>query len=1180
MRSRRLSILTLEDRVTPTVGDLLHTLTPPGSAGGFGYSFAASSQYLVVGSYSDTVGGVSAAGAVDLYNPTTGAFIRTIPNPTPESNDEFGYSIAVAGDTVLVGAPIDNTDGTHTGAAYLFQASTGNLIATLHNPTPDPTTYEWYGCAVGLTSNGVALVGAYLEDSVNLYQGAVYTFNASTGATYGSGELAVPPSVTGGDDFGISIAVGGGRIAVGAGTDSDPGGPTTNAGGVHLYDENTLAYQRSIFDPTPHPLDFFGCSVGLSGNNLVVGAYNEYVGATTNAGAAFVYNASTGALVQTLTQPTPGNGNRFGENVAVSGDTVIVGTPYDGTQGTDNGIAYAFDAPTGTKLATINNPVTNGTSLFGWGVGAYGGDLYAGAYWTDNAYIFEGRPVSSPPQANNDSYNVAENASATQLAVLGNDTAQDTSLLTVSSVTQPSHGTVTISADNKSLLYTPTTNYIGPDSFTYTATDPNGSSTATVSIMVVGPPQAHDDSYHVPENSSATTLTVLANDVADDTNALTVSAVTQPTHGTVTISAGNKSVKYTPAAYYNGPDSFTYTAQDPNGSSTATVHITVDLVNNPPNAKDDEATVNSDSGANAIDVLANDSDPDFGQTVSITQVSQGNHGTVAITGGGTGLTYAPNAGYSGPDHFTYTISDGAGGTATASVVISVQPLGGGNSPPDAQDDSATLMEDAGAQTINVLTNDTDPDAGDTLIITTVTQGQHGTVAIAADGKSVTYNPAPDFAGDDSFLYAISDGHGGTDYASVSVTVNDDVADRLEVVTTPGTAVFTEGDVPLTVDAGLRVSTNNRGITKATIKIVSGYVKGRDVLAFTPAAGLKGSFSSSTGTLTLMGPALSLAPEATLRRVKYKNISSDPIGGVRTIAITVSDPLGIGAPATRRIQVVSVNTPPLVVLGGTAAKFTENGRPVAVASKVKVIDFDNKQAAGATIAITGNFVAAEDVLSVKLKPGITSNYNTATGVLTVTGFARLSAYASMLASVKYSNTSDGPSTATRTISFSVNDGSANSAAVTRTVDVVAVNDAPVLDTSSNPSLPDVSSGNANPSGTTIASLLGSAVIDSDAGALQGVAVTGFTLVGPGTWQYSLDGGSSWTNISFLNGKGLLLRASDMLRFLPSGTSTGTASISYRAWDQTSGTAGQLVTVGIGGGTTAFSLATETATVKVV
>ena len=86
----------------------------------------------------------------------------------------------------------------------------------------------------------------------------------------------------------------------------------------------------------------------------------------------------------------------------------------------------------------------------------------------------------------------------------------------------------------------------------------------------------------------------------------------------------------------------------------------------------DTATVTEDSVANAINVLANDSfAPDTGETLTITAKTNGTNGTVAITGGGTGLTYTPNANFSGSDSFTYTISDGNGGTATATVSVTV-----------------------------------------------------------------------------------------------------------------------------------------------------------------------------------------------------------------------------------------------------------------------------------------------------------------------------------------------------------------------------------------------------------------------------------------------------------------------------------------------------------------------------
>ena len=105
----------------------------------------------------------------------------------------------------------------------------------------------------------------------------------------------------------------------------------------------------------------------------------------------------------------------------------------------------------------------------------------------------------------------------------------------------------------------------------------------------------------------------------------------------------------------------------------ATVSITLTAVNDPPDAVDDVASVPQGAAATAVPVLANDTfAPDVGETLSITVTTAPAHGTVVITGGGTGLTYRPAANYSGPDTFRYTISDGNGGTDTANVNITVR----------------------------------------------------------------------------------------------------------------------------------------------------------------------------------------------------------------------------------------------------------------------------------------------------------------------------------------------------------------------------------------------------------------------------------------------------------------------------------------------------------------------------
>jgi hypothetical protein len=129
-----------------------------------------------------------------------------------------------------------------------------------------------------------------------------------------------------------------------------------------------------------------------------------------------------------------------------------------------------------------------------------------------------------------------------------------------------------------------------------------------------------------------------------------------------------------------------------------------------PECGKDTAAVAEDSGATTIDVLANDTDSDVGNTLTVTAVTAAADGTSALTGGV--VTYAPAANYFGSDSFTYTISDGHSGTDTATVTITITNV---NDPPTVSGDSATVAEDSGATTINVLANDScAPDVGETL----------------------------------------------------------------------------------------------------------------------------------------------------------------------------------------------------------------------------------------------------------------------------------------------------------------------------------------------------------------------------------------------------------------------------------------------------------------------------------
>ena len=204
------------------------------------------------------------------------------------------------------------------------------------------------------------------------------------------------------------------------------------------------------------------------------------------------------------------------------------------------------------------------------------------------------------------------------------------------------------------------------------------------------------------------------------------------------------------------------------GFDTQDGQFTFDLppANNPPMASDDMGTTVEGQSV-MIDVLANDEDAD-GEQLTITAVTQGDDGTIVIAANGVTVTYTPNAGFTGSDDFTYTVSDGTDvATATVTVTVTAPPPPMNNAPV-AMDDEADTNEGESVM-IDVLANDSDAD-GDSLTITDATDGNNGTVNVATDGSSVTYMPNTGFDGEDQFMYTVSDGQGGTDTAAVMVDV--------------------------------------------------------------------------------------------------------------------------------------------------------------------------------------------------------------------------------------------------------------------------------------------------------------------------------------------------------------------------------------------------------------------------
>ncbi|MES9947251.1 MAG: tandem-95 repeat protein, partial [Candidatus Thiodiazotropha sp.] len=452
------------------------------------------------------------------------------------------------------------------------------------------------------------------------------------------------------------------------------------------------------------------------------------------------------------------------------------------TQGTNGSVA--IDPVSGNPVYTPN-PDFNGTDTFTYTI-----DDGNGGTDTATVTVTVGA-VNDAPVATDDAVGTNEDVPVT-VDVLPNDSDPDGDTLTVTSVTQGTNGTVAIDPVSGNPVYTPNPDFNGTDTFTYTIDDGNGGTdTASVTVTVGAvndAPVATDDAIGTNEDVPVT-VDVLPNDSDPDGDALTVTAVTQGTNGSVAIDPVSGNPVYTPNPDFNGTDTFTYTIDDGNGGTdTATVTVTVGAVNDAPVATDDAIGTNEDIPV-TVDVLPNDSDPD-GDTLTVTSVTQGTNGSVTIDPVSGNPVYTPNPDFNGTDTFTYTIDDGNGGTDTATVTVTV---GAVNDAPLATDDTVGTNEDIPV-TVDVLPNDSDPD-GDTLTVTSVTQGTNGSVTIDPVTGNPIYTPDPDFNGTDTFTYTIDDGNGGTDTATVTVTV-DAVNDTPVAI---DDTIDTDEDVPVTVD---------------------------------------------------------------------------------------------------------------------------------------------------------------------------------------------------------------------------------------------------------------------------------------------------------------------------------------------------------------------------------------------
>jgi len=682
-------------------------------------------------------------------------------------------------------------------------------------------------------------------------------------------------------------------------------------------------------------------------------------------------------------------------------------------------------------------------------------------------------PVNDAPVAVNDGsaevplLAVAEDSSASApIAVLTNDTDVDTDPLVVTAASTPD-GTVDI-IGGQTLSFTPTADFNGVASISYTISDGQGGTAGATAFVTVTPvndaPVAVNDGgaetpfVTVAEDSAASApVTVLANDTDVDLDPLAITAANSP-NGTVAIVSGGTALSFTPALNFNGATTISYTISDGQGGSAgATAFVNVTPVNDPPTVAATSATVNEDGSVN-IPLVGNDIDG--GDTLTYQMVAPASKGAVSISG--AVATYTPNANANGADSFTFKANDGTDDSLPASVAINITPV---DDAPVANAQSVSVNED-GSVVITLTGGDVD---GDALFYTAASPTNGGLVQ---SGASVTYTPNPNFNGADGFTFFVYSLPSGTPVFSALATVSITVNPMNDAPTaSAGSATVNEDGsvaIPLSgndIDAGDTLTYQVVApASKGTVNItgaVATYTPNPDANGadgFTFKAN-DGAADSSPALVSVSITALNDHPVAVndgtagvpILTVAEDSAASGPITVLANDSDVDSDPLAITAASSPNGSVT--------IQGGLTLSFT----PAADFNGTTTISYSISDGQGGTAGATAfvnvtpvndNPVAVNDgspaapVLTVAEDSGASASFavlandsDVDSDPLAVTAASSPNGTVAITGGLTLSFTPAADFNGATTISYTISDGQGGTAGATAFVTVTPVNDAP-------------------------------------------------------------------------------------------------------------------------------------------
>ncbi len=293
-------------------------------------------------------------------------------------------------------------------------------------------------------------------------------------------------------------------------------------------------------------------------------------------------------------------------------------------------------------------------------------------------------------------------------------------------------------------------------------------------------------------------------------------------------------------------------------------------------------------------------------------------------------------------------------------------------------------------------------------------------------------------------FTVNDGHlnSNTLTRSITVTAVNDIPVVYGIETAP--LQYTENDEAAVITGSLMITDpDDVNIESAVIRISDNYKIGQDILAFSDGNGIKGSWSSLTGILTLTGTSSLINYREALRSVTYQNNSDTPSTQTREVSFIVNDGNALSRAVIREITLIAVNDVP--VLGEievTPLVYTENEAAKAITATIRATDADDLNLESAVVSISLNYQSGGDILSFTNANGISGTWNSGSGIMNLTGKSSVANYQAALRRITYRNTSGNMSVLTRTVSVTVNDGKASATTVERQIVFKTLNDPPM------------------------------------------------------------------------------------------------------------------------------------------